>query len=366
MINKINNTSGNYRSLVPGLHNSSCGEDCNCESCNPFEKNKTKTEIFIEKAKKVHGENRYDYSKVSYVNSRTKVTIICKKHNKEFLQSPNKHLSGRGCPICSITNRNDKNRCTLEEFIEKAKKVHGENRYDYSKVNYVNNETEVTIICPKHGIFSKIPREHTSKSKKSGCPKCSIINKTNRFAENFIKRVKEIFGEDLYDYSKVNYINYQTKVSIVCKKHGIFLQTPRGLINKLRGCPKCNNIKSKLEINVENALFNNNIKFETQISWDWLKYKSLQYVDFYLPEYNIVIECQGRQHFEKVTSFGGEDNFKVIQERDKNKLKLCREHGINILYYSNLGKNYPYPYNVITDINNLINEIKKVGLTNQS
>ena len=291
MINKINNTLGNYSSLVPGLYNSSCGEDCNCESCNPSEKNKTKTEIFIEKAKKLHGD-KCDYSKVNYVNSRTKVTIICSKHG-EFLQTPNHHLKGTGCPKCGIINGRNKCRCTLEEFIEKAKKVHGD-KYNYSKVNYVNTYTKVTITCPKHGEFLQSPKSHL----------------------------------------------------------------------KGRGCPMCNS--SHMEIDIRKLLINNNIDFKEQWNWEWLKYKNKQYVDFYLPDYNIAIECQGEQHFKALTHFGGEDNFKITQERDENKLKLCMEHGINILYYSNLGKNYPYHYNVITDINTLINEIKKVDLTNRS
>ena len=350
MINKINNnTSGNYRSLVPGLHNSSCGEDCNCESCNPSEKNKTKTEIFIEKAKKVHGD-RYDYQKVDYVNNKTKVTIICRKHGI-FLQTPNNHLKGRGCPMCSNNKK-----LTLEEFIEKAKKVHGENRYDYSKVDYVNAVTKITITCSIHGEFLQNPYSHLNGQ---GCPKCGLEKLSEKFRkskDDFIKEAKKIHG-DKFSYGKVKeFKNVWDKVTITCPIHGDFEQRVWSHLRG-QGCPMCNS--SHMETNIRKLLIENDIDFKEQWNWDWLKYKSLQYVDFYLPDYNTVIECQGAQHFKAVSYFGGDDTLKYIQERDENKLKLCREYGIRILYYSNLGEDFPYPYNVITDTNFLIDEIKK-------
>ena len=90
-----------------------------------------KTKEFIAKAKAVHGD-KYDYSKVNYAKNTTKVTIICKIHG-EFEQCPAYHLLGQGCPECG-----GRRKLTTEEFIEKARKVHGD-KYDYSKVNYVNN-----------------------------------------------------------------------------------------------------------------------------------------------------------------------------------------------------------------------------------
>ena len=111
-----------------------------------------KTKEFIAKAKAVHGD-KYDYSKVNYVNSFTKVTIICPKHG-EFEQTPNLHLKSQGCPNCYGNKK-----MTIEEFIKRAKEVHGD-KYDYSKVKYVNALTKVTIICPIHGEFEQTPAKH--------------------------------------------------------------------------------------------------------------------------------------------------------------------------------------------------------------
>ena len=112
----------------------------------------SKTINFIEKAKAVHGD-KYDYSKVEYVKAKEKVCIICQEHG-EFWQTPNNHLRGEGCPFCYGSKK-----LTTEEFISKAKQIHG-NKYDYSNVNYVNKYTKVCIICPEHGEFWQKPSNH--------------------------------------------------------------------------------------------------------------------------------------------------------------------------------------------------------------
>lgn len=128
----------------------------------------TRKEIFIKKAKEVHG-NLYDYSKVEYFDQKTPVIIICPIHG-EFLKNPDGHINqNQGCSKCSRENMNNDKKWTTEMFIEKAQKVHG-NVYDYSKVDYIRCLTKVIIICPIHGEFSQQPSSHIFQ--KSGCPKC--------------------------------------------------------------------------------------------------------------------------------------------------------------------------------------------------
>ena len=118
-------------------------------------------EDFIEKAKQVHGET-YDYSLVDYVKTNQKVDIICPKHGV-FQQTPQKHLAGQICPMCTRAKYG-------ETFLERARTVHGD-RYDYSKVEYVNSYTKVEIICKVHGSFWQKPHDHTTSGQ--GCPKCA-------------------------------------------------------------------------------------------------------------------------------------------------------------------------------------------------
>ena len=154
---------------TPNNHLSNRG----CPMCRYIKlsnKRKLKLKEFIEKANEVHGVERYNYSKVNYVNMNTNVIIICPNHEEpyEFKQTPNNHLRGQGCPLCGI----NKLKLTLDEFIEKANEIHGVGRYDYSKVKYVNNYTEVIIICPNHKIpyeFKQTPNSHMNGR---GCNLC--------------------------------------------------------------------------------------------------------------------------------------------------------------------------------------------------
>lgn len=130
-----------------------------------------------------------------------------------------------------------KERLTTEEFIRKAKAVHGD-RYDYSKTVYVNQKTNVVITCLVHGDFTQCPTNHYNGA---GCPMCS---KNKRMTtDDFILRAKAIHGEK-YDYSKVNYINNRTKVTIICPNHGEFQQAPDKHLHGSE-CPACAKIKAK-------------------------------------------------------------------------------------------------------------------------
>lgn len=126
-----------------------------------------KTAIFIEKATLIHF-NKYDYSNVEYVNSHTKITISCKIHG-EFIQRPNSHLNGSGCRKCGIDSNISKNTKTNDEFIQNAIDVHGD-KYDYSKVEYINSNSKITINCKTHGEFKQKPSSHLSGH---GCSRCS-------------------------------------------------------------------------------------------------------------------------------------------------------------------------------------------------
>jgi very-short-patch-repair endonuclease len=295
---------------------------------------KTKEE-FIEQAKKIHG-NKYDYSKTEYINAKTKVCIICPKHG-EFWQIPYHHISRKlGCNLCSKPIHD-----TIT-FITEAKEIHGD-KYDYSQVEYVNGNTKVKIICSIHGEFWQNPHNHLNGQ---GCPKCSGFYQTT---EQFIEKARKIHG-DKYDYSKTNYEKSHTKVCIICPKHGEFWQTPHNHL-KGKGCAYCK--ESKLEIEVENILSKNNIPHIRQCKKSTLNWLGKLSLDFYLPEHNIAIECQGIQHFANDHFF---ESLEVVQERDEKKMKLCEENGIKILYYSNLI--FEMPYKIITNEEDLIKAIE--------
>ena len=321
-------------------------------------KKKTREE-FIQDARDTHGD-KYDYSKVEYMNNHTKVCIICPEHDHgEFWQTPKDHIKGQGCKKCANKTKSKCFRSFKEEFIAKAREVHSD-KYDYSKVDYVNAKTKVCIICPEHdyGEFWQTPNNHLNDH---GCPKC-MHDKTREIftstKEEFIKKAIEIH-KDKYDYTKVDYVNCDTKVCIICPEHdhGEFWQTPNVHLSGC-GCPMCN--LSHLERSVMNYLDNIGFTYEYQKRFKWLGKQSL---DFYLPDYKVGIECQGLQHFEEIDYFGGKEGLNKCKKRDKLKFKKCQKNGIKVLYYSNLG--IEYPYEVFEDVDLLFEEIKNIQVKNK-
>lgn len=227
---------------------------------------------FIEKAKKVH-KNKYVYSKVEYINSQTKVCIICPKHG-EFWQAPASHIQGHGCPRCSFEKNGSQQRSTTEEFINKAKSIHG-NKYTYSHVNYINNETKVLITCPIHGDFSQKPSNHLSGQ---GCPKCgkvSMANKQTMPKEEFINRCNLKY-KNFYSYEKVNYCGCFNKIIITCPIHGDFEQTPASHLHN-SGCPKCGRIRSNNSIKLTKEEF---IEKAKTIHGDYYDYSKVEYINY--------------------------------------------------------------------------------------
>ena len=191
---------------------------------------KSSTEEFVKVAKEIHGD-KYDYSKVDYKNSATKVCIICPDHG-EFYQTPNGHLQDKGCPKCGLDKLRKSHCKSTEVFIKDARKVHS-NKYDYSKVDYKGSKNKVCIICSIHGEFEQAPSMHLLGR---GCPKCG--RNVRLTVEDFIKKAKKVHG-GLYEYGKVDYKNNTTPVEIFCKVHGYFDQTPSSHLQG-SGCPKCN------------------------------------------------------------------------------------------------------------------------------
>lgn len=130
-------------------------------------------EIFIQRAKEIHGD-KYDYSKVEYINNKTKVKIFCPTHGG-FEQEPRRHLKGMGCLKCYFESKFS----STEKFIEKSKQIHGD-KYNYSKVEYVNSKTKVKIICKEHGSFWQVPESHL---KGMGCSRCTISKGEEKIRE---------------------------------------------------------------------------------------------------------------------------------------------------------------------------------------
>lgn len=238
------------------------------------------TDSFTKKAVAIHG-NSYDYSKTIYVDSSTKVCIICKECGEEFYQRPSDHLRGKGCLLCSYKRRGDNQTLTTQTFIKKAIEKHGK-LYNYSEVHYERNDKKVCIICPAHGKFWQMPSSHLSGK---GCMSCNRGECLD--GKRFVRLAKKIHG-DKFDYSKVKYINSKTPVTIICKKHGEFHPVPNNHISKLSGCPKCSHHVSKPELELQDWL-----ESKIYIERNNRKIIAPKELDIYIPSKKFAIEYNG-------------------------------------------------------------------------
>lgn len=197
-----------------------------------------------------------------------------------------------------------------DDFIIKSNKIHN-HKYNYDKVKYINSFTNVTIICPIHGIFEQLPNNHL---KGNGCPKCSYGILTN---EELIKRFNEIH-ENKYDYSNTVYINSYSKIKIRCPVHGEFEQIPTNHYNG-NGCPKCSNIISKSHKEIIDFINLNKIINDRNVI-------SPYELDIYLPDLKIAIEFHGLYYHSY-------SHMESKKERYKHYLKsdICNEIGIKLI-----------------------------------
>ncbi len=310
-------------------------EEIECIISKRYSDKDEKTKTFIKKALKKQGD-KYDYFDTVYIKNKKKVIITCRvKGHGNFLQTPDCHLRKYGCSLCSGTKK-----LTTEEFINRANKVHGIGRYDYSKAKYKNTDTKVCIICHNHVKpfeFWQTPHDHLNKK---GCIICSKHKKLT--LEEFINKSIKIHGNK-YDYSKVIYKNNRTKICIICNNHKQpfeFWQTPNSHLNKI-GCPKCKS--SKGEIMIRNFLIKNKIEFEEQKRFKDCRDINPLPFDFYLPQYNLCIEFDGKQHF-ILTKFKSsmsdeqmKENLKICQFHDKLKNEYCKNNNIFLLRLNNIN-----------------------------
>lgn len=314
------------------------------------------TKEFIRKANRVHN-GYFSYDKCVYNGSNNKVIVTCPIHG-DFEVKANNHLNGCNCAKCSsehITHAINKpsrigtstKKLSNDDFIKKIIDIHGD-KYLLDKVVYKNSRTKVTVTCKNHGDFYITPNHLLDGG---GCPSCSNNKKKNK--EDIIRDIKNIHG-DKYNIDEIVYNGIHKNVTLTCTRCGnIFTNSPMNIIRHKEGCPFCRP-KSKMEEEINDILLQKNIDFVREKKFDWLRNKRRLSLDFYLPLYNIAIECQGEQHFNENSFFSKDSN---LLENDYIKRKLCDKHGIQIIYYADYK--YDFKYDVITDINIIINMLNE-------
>ena len=255
-------------------------------------------------------ENKLDLPIEKYINTRTKIKHMCKKGHI-YSQRPADHLKGDGCRICSGNKKKNP-----EEYLKECK----EKGLDLPVEDYVNATTKINHICSKGHIYPQTPNSHLYGQ---GCPKCS--GNMRKSHEDYYNECKE----SKLDLPIERYVNIGTKIKHKCKYNHIYSQRPADHLRSI-GCPLCS--ESHGEKFIRNYLDKHNIKYEPQKRFHDLKDKQPLSYDFYLPNYNILIEYQGIQHFESV-SFNGKDYTDLDKQKRHDNLKraYAKDNGYRLL-----------------------------------
>jgi predicted nucleic acid-binding Zn-ribbon protein len=280
-------------------------------------------EEYIKEILKVHG-NKFDISKVIYTGSNNYVTVICYEHG-EFIIRASNFIKDRGCPKCGRLIAIEKTKKDFEYYLQEFQKKHG-NKYDYSKFIFRGSEVKGIIICTIHGEFEQTPVAHLN----YGCKKCSIearaksLMKTEEEKfEYFITKARKVHGNK-FEYFPDEPLTEDLKRKIKCVSKGhVFYQDQSSHLRGI-GCPYCN--ESKGENAVCGILDKYNIKYTREYKIPEVKetYNKNYEYDFFLPEYNILIEYHGIQHYQHIIFFGDVNEFEKTKRRDFAKETLAK------------------------------------------
>lgn len=307
-----------------------------CKKCNDFNRRLTTSE-FIRRSIEIH-KDIYDYSKVVYISCYNPVILICPIHG-EFRQRASKHLEGYGCLKCARSLL----RSAQDDFILEAS-ARNNNIYDYSQTVYVDQKTDIKVICSIHGCFCIKPKIHLQGH---GCQKCGY-DKLLVGSDEFIKRAIAIHGSR-FDYTKVNYTGILKEVDIICQIHGVFRQTPQSHLNGA-GCQLCSVSSGHQAIyNYIKSLYFNDIILNDRGALDGLE------LDIYLSDLRIGIEYHGLY-------WHSYDSKETLDERNKHHHKFLKSLKHNIKLFQFFEHEWLCKSSIVKSI--LLNKLqlsKKIG-----
>jgi Zn finger protein HypA/HybF involved in hydrogenase expression len=252
-----------------------------------------------------------------YVNTRTKVDLTCTVCGLEFSATAGSLYMKHGCPKCHGYLKK-----THEEFIEEMSQ---KNPKIIVLGNYENNHTKIDVKCKECGYeWQATPNSLLSGG---GCGKCY----------GHMRRTTEEFQDELHKIYPTltvigEYINKETPIECRCEICGLsFTKIPHSMLRQRVGCPSCTNRKSKGEQVISRWLTEHNIEYITSYSISDCKDINPLPFDFYLPNFNMLIEYDGIQHYEVNEFFGGEKGFNILNRHDEIKTQYCKDNKIELL-----------------------------------
>ena len=305
-----------------------------------------------EKVRNIMVKSHKDYTKAlfeknqnvkvvgKYIDCKTKIIHRCLIHDEYWDITPSNALKGCGCKKCLSERISQENALTNEEYIQI---LHKKNPTTIALEEYVNMKTQIWHQCIIHNYKWKVTPGSVLQG--CGCPEC----KKEKISALFLK-IHEQYVEELKETNPDiivldNYIDTNTPILHKCLiDNNEWYVSPCNILSGT-GCPQCNETKG--ERLIRRWLKNNCIMYEFQKTFDNCKDIRLLQFDFYLPEYNLCIEYDGKQHFEPIEHFGGQEYFEYIRKHDQIKNEFCKHNGISLL-------RIPYFNNIEEELNNFL------------
>ena len=277
-----------------------------------------------------------------YRGYHEKILHKCKIDGYEWYVAPSVILSGSGCPECASLIRLQKRRKTHDIYVEEVAKI---NPSIEVIETYINTHTKILHRCKACGHEWYVEPSHILIG--NGCPVCAKISMAIKERKSHEEYVNEVFIINPNIEVVEEYINAKTPILHRCRIDGYeWYAIPSNILNG-RGCPKCR--FSYGEYNIDKYLTKHNIVHIFQHRFSDCKNKRTLPFDFYLPDYNVCIEFDGKQHFEAVDIFGGIDSLQATQRNDNIKTKYCANNNIILLRIK-------YDQNIEEILNNFFNK----------
>lgn len=319
-------------------YNALMGKGChNCKSDKIKTRKRMAHEQYVEYLKELNPNIKI---LGTYVNAKTPVLYECLICGNKWTTNPEVIKMGCGCTACAQIARNNKRRKSHHDFINALSSIN-ENIEPIGE--YVEANIKMSFRCKIDGhIWSTTP---ASILYGCGCPKCAAkrVSEAQRMShEQFIDNITKV-NTDVEVLGKYNGSHKPILCRCTTCNHK-WEATPSNLMGK-HGCPQCNSSRGEKEI--RNWLNENGILYEAQKLFADCRDKRALPFDFYLPEYNVAIEYDGKQHFQPMDYFGGENGFKYVTSHDKIKTDYCKNNNIRLC-------RIPYYKNVAEELNNFL------------
>lgn len=285
-----------------------------------------KKDVFIQKANSKHSI-LYSYDRVlDWINTQDKeyIQIGCPNCNEYFRVRYDSFLAGSDCKKCKKTGRKV---TSLEEFIERAKLVHGD-KYTYEKVVPFKDQTEIVIIhCPIHGDFKQSPAHHLAGS---GCKFCKREEQTYKTAD-FLKEAELAFPNQFTFDIDSDFLPADKLFTVTCKFCGNSFKTYRRDFLGSSGCKCCSDSRWIGEDRIRKFLLLKGVNFKTNKTFPDLKDREALSYDIYVENRKLLIEYNGSQHYEFNSWYHvSEQDFHRQLHHDWLKRKYARDHNINL------------------------------------